>query len=108
MEKDPVFEEWIKTRPEVIQELAKKYPPGRYIIKEGAPYSITCSGSVVELFSYYEDGNVTVVLYPEDKRPEAIIHEAILGILHNRVTPIAPIRAEVDPKWLLPIIEIEQ
>ena len=105
---DKEFEEWLKTKPAIIQELGKNYPPGKYIVKDGAPYSITCSGSVVHLFSYRESGEVSIVLYPKDKKPEAILHEAVLELLNNKVTPIGPIRAVVDPKWLLPFIELEQ
>lgn len=46
---DKEFENWLSTKSAIIQELGKNYPPGEYIIKEGAPYGISCEGTKVTL-----------------------------------------------------------
>lgn len=45
------FYDWLDTRPQLIQELGKKYPPW-------LPY--TLNGKPCQLYSYCEDGTVTV------------------------------------------------
>ena len=50
------FKEWIKTRPESIQKLAKKCPPWyRYRI---IPFKI-CDGTI---YSYNEDGTISLIV----------------------------------------------
>lgn len=100
------FEAWIKTRPAVIQLLAKKYPPGYYKIKEGSPYSITSSGSPVELISYLETGQVGVLIKGKNKSKEALEHEELLCKRYNKSKQEIEdlhqrdVKANVDPKWL--------
>lgn len=103
------FEEWLKDRPRVIQDLGKKYPIYElYRMKENAPYAISCAGTIVYLYSYIESGNVTVVVMAKDKLPSAIKHEKKLlekfkhlhtaeeiEKWHNR-----NISVEIDPVWL--------
>lgn len=100
------FKEWLRTKPKVIQELGKKYPPSEYIIKKNAPYGISCEGTKVELCSYCENGNVTVVVMAKNKLQSAIEHETILAMKYNR-TPeelkeinMLNIKVEIDPIWL--------
>lgn len=45
------FYDWLDTRPEIIQELGKKYPPWLDYKLNGKP---------CQLLSYCEDGTVTV------------------------------------------------
>lgn len=47
-----VWREWLATRPEIVQEMAAKYPPNKL-------YRIN-SGHRVTLLSYCEDGTVSV------------------------------------------------
>lgn len=47
------FEEWLKTRPLIIQEMAKKYPPNKF-------YKIRGKGHICTLYSYSEDKTVSV------------------------------------------------
>jgi hypothetical protein len=51
--KQPEFNEWVKTRPDYIQELIEKYPPD-------ALYRINKTGQIVTIYLYSEDGTVTV------------------------------------------------
>lgn len=103
------FERWLKTRPKVIQELGKKYPEGKYIIKDGAPYSISCAGTIVELVSYNGNGDVGVVVSAEHKKPEALNHEQRLGKKfghsQEKMNEIkeSNIKVQINPEWLEPI-----
>ena len=47
------WEEWIKSKPQVIQDLAKRLPPDRL-------YLLKSSGHRVELHGYVEDGTLIV------------------------------------------------
>lgn len=98
------FEDWLKTRPAIIQELGRNYPPGEYIIKDGAPYGVSCPGTKVHLNAYCEDGTISVIVKAEDKLPQALEHEARLCIKHgnNNAAEIqaSNIQVYVDPKWL--------
>lgn len=46
------LEEWLKDRPQIIRDLARKYPPGSGWLLNGQP---------CEIYSYYEDGTVSVL-----------------------------------------------
>lgn len=100
------YDEWVSTRPIEIQELSKKYPPGEYVIKEGAPYTISCPGTKVYLHSYILDGNVTVVVMAKDKLPAAIEHEKILGAQYHKTEKQlqkiheSNVEIEIDPIWI--------
>jgi hypothetical protein len=50
---EQALENWIATRPPVIQEMVRSHPPGRL-------YRMKSTGSRVEIDSYAEDGTVTV------------------------------------------------
>lgn len=95
------FEEWLKTRPESVQMLAADYPPGWYRIRDGAPYGISCPGTVVQLYSYTEDGQVGVVVHARHKRPEALAHEQMLAALYGTEPPHERnIWVCIDPCWM--------
>jgi len=100
------FNAWIVTRPKIIQDLASKYPPANYLIKDGAPYDISCPGTKIKLHAYYEDGMVSVVIYPENKLPAAIEHEIRLGKRYNKSPEEmkeiheSETRVIIDPIWL--------
>ena len=49
------WNEWVATRPQVVQELCHRLPPDRL-------YRMKSSGHRVTLYSYREDGTVTVVV----------------------------------------------
>jgi len=47
--------DWYNNRPKDIQKLIRKYPFNhKYVIAEGAPYSISAPGTVVNVESYFE------------------------------------------------------
>ena len=100
------FEAWLKTKPQEVQDLAAKYPPGDYTIKEGAPYGITVPGSKVNIESYREDGTVGVRIKGTDKSEQAIEHEKMLGARYNKSEEemekihVMDIMAHVEPEWL--------
>lgn len=103
---DEEFQNWLKTRPAVIQELGNKYPPGEYIIKSGAPYGISCEGTKVHLFSYHEDGTVSVVVMAGDKTPAGLAHEDQLCELHGKDKAMAHkanVKVNIDPEWMQPV-----
>ncbi len=52
---------WIWTRPKVIREMAYKYPPW-------VEYKIKSTGQTAILYSYSEDGTVTVDIFSEQLR----------------------------------------
>lgn len=99
------FEKWLLTRPKVIQELGRKFPPGEYKIAEDAPYSITCSGTIVSIVAYNENGTIRVAVLPENMLPSAIEHSN--SILHPQRRDHSEfadktISAHVDPQYLIP------
>jgi hypothetical protein len=48
-----VWEDWVSSRPSVVQDLCRRYPPDRL-------YSMKPNGQRVTLVSYFEDGTVKV------------------------------------------------
>jgi len=106
---NPEFEKWLEDKPPIIKELAKKYPPGRYIIKEGAPYVISAPGTTVEFYSYNSDGSISVVVLPENKSPEVLAMEEFRALKHNKTKKQieeihkSPVKVEIDPIYLKPL-----
>lgn len=97
------FEKWLETRPESIKKLAGKYPPGEYIVNERAPYGVSCEGTTVCLYSYHENGNVSVVVLAENKLPKAIAHENELCEKYGKDKKEAhnsDVLVQIDPVWL--------
>jgi len=100
------FEEWLLTRPPIIQQMGRKWPPGQYRIAEGAPYALTCPGTIVDLMAYNEDGTIRVVVLPENIRQEAKEHSnALLRPQGRDFSEMEgkPISAYVDPQFLNPL-----
>ena len=97
---------WYESRPQEIKHLIDNYPPGKYLVKEGAPYSVTAPGVEVTLLSYMEDGQVGVALEAKDKTQEVLDNEKALGAKHNRSQEDiqrlhdSDLKAHVDPIWL--------
>jgi hypothetical protein len=57
------FSAWLRDRPEIIRDLGERFPPWKsYRIIEGAPYSVTASGSIVRIVAYVEDGLIRVTV----------------------------------------------
>lgn len=105
MDKDN-FKEWFNSRPDVIKNLIKSFPPARYQIKFGAPYSISCSGSVVTVIGYKESGDVVISLKAEDKLPRTIENQIIFCKRQNK-TPEEiqhilkqDLTMTINPMWL--------
>lgn len=56
------FEEWLSARPKIIQQLGNRLPPwNRYRMKE--------TGQHCSMYSYSEDGTVTVTVDGHDSEP---------------------------------------
>lgn len=87
------LEEWIASRPPLVQEAAKKFLPWNlYRVKEGAPYKYTVAGSIVAVYKFTEDEDGSVGVWFRVLRSP-------LGY--------AGIHAEIDPEWL-ELITLEQ
>lgn len=99
------FEKWLSSRPTVIQDLGRKYPPGEYKIKEGAPYALTCPGTIVSIISYNENGTIQVRVDSWNMLPQAVEHSNSMlhpqGRDHSEIAHKA-IAAYVDPAHLIP------
>lgn len=54
MDKEVELEKWLKGRPQVVQEIARKYPPWKTYVHKGHPDTATYS-----VYSINEDGTVT-------------------------------------------------
>ncbi len=77
---DKELEDWLKTRPRIIQDLAKRYPTGWYVMTEDAPYGISAPGTKVELVGWNEAGDLIVSVHPKHKTQAGLEHEADLRI----------------------------
>lgn len=100
--------EWLATRPAIIRELGKAYPPGWYIMKEGSPYGVSVPGTRVYLNGYNENGEVSVVVLAKHRLPEADEHlERKLAEFGNPDRSIfeKDIEVLVETKWLEPVKE---
>lgn len=62
-------------RTDDIREMARNFPFETYKIKEGAPYAVSCPGTIVHLHCYSESGKIGVIVLAEDKLPGALEHE---------------------------------
>ena len=93
------FKDWYKSRPKKIQEMIKAYPPGKYMVKKDAPYTITSPGCLVELASWNESGQVlAVVTKPTNQaNDEALLKSIEFGNGPKKAQGIA---CYIDPKWL--------
>lgn len=104
MTENKEYEDWLLTRPQIIQNLARKYPPGEYEMSDDAPYGLTCPGTVVSLEGYSETGEVIVSIIPGNWRPEAIKYSNRIlhpqGRDHSELAKLV-ISAHVDPQYLL-------
>lgn len=78
MDHSEEFEKWMQNKPPIIRQLVAAYPPGRYRMKENAPYAISCPGTLVTLAGYRETGEVIVIVDADDLLPEAIAHQKML------------------------------
>ena len=100
------FNAWLATRPESIQKLAAKYPPGEYKIIKGSPYGITSDGSTVEVITYLESGQLGVLIKAENKSDEALEHEAMLCERYKKSKEEqekihkSDVTAHIEPEWL--------
>jgi len=94
--------------PAVIQKLMTDYPYPTYKVKEGAPYGISCPGSIVHVCNWNNDGSLSVIVYAKDKLPSAIEHEKSLCEQHK--TDYEKVKGKdtlcnVNPSWLEPYEE---
>lgn len=102
-EQQNLFQEWLKSRPEIIRKTAKQYPPGRYKIKDGAPYGISCPGTIVRIYSYTESGNVGVIVMASEKLEIALRHEELLATKFNTDPQHEKdILVQINPLWMEP------
>jgi hypothetical protein len=49
------WDNWISSRPKAVQDLARRFPPNKL-------FRLKSSGHRVYLYSYFEDGTLTVVV----------------------------------------------
>lgn len=106
--KTPRFKEWYDTRPKKVQLLARRFPFERYRIKKGAPYGISCGGTLVDLVALRESGQVTIIVRAKDKLPAAIEHENMLFMKYQHLHPgkkpkdffDKDVKVVIDAKWL--------
>jgi len=103
------FKKWLKTRPKTIQLLAEKYPPNQlYKMKQGSPYGISCQGTIVEIYSYFESNDIGIIVFGDRKLAPALEHEKYLLKEHNRTDIDAEemhkkdINVQINPEWLEP------
>ncbi len=54
-----LWERWVATRPPVIQELARRFPPTR-------TYVLRTTTQIVHIISYYENGTMKVGVVPAE------------------------------------------
>lgn len=78
------FEKWLKTRPPEIRKMAKRWPPDEYVMKRGAPYGIAVAGTPVTVYSYNENGTISVIIKAKDKKKQALEHEEYLCLKYQR------------------------
>jgi len=84
-ERAGLVKEWLATRPQIVQDLYKKYNPDRfYRVKPNAPYRFTDEGCIVAIQSFFENGSVRV------------------KVLRDRTGHMG-VDAAVDPEWLEPV-----
>lgn len=103
---DPDFRLWYESRPAKIKAMVQLYPYSIYKIKDGAPYSITCPGTIVTLEAYNAGGEVLVVVKAKDKLPQALEREKEICEVHGGDPEKAhskDVAAHVNPIWLEPI-----
>jgi len=69
----------------------------------GAPYGISCEGTLVQLHSYSEDGTVGVIVTAQNKLPAAIQYEKMLSNKHGKDADAMhkqDILVRIDPKHM--------
>lgn len=63
--------DWVATRPEIVQDMCKKFPPNRL-------YRLSPNGNRVTIYSYSEDGTMTVSVTGEFNR--VVFSRNVFGI----------------------------
>jgi hypothetical protein len=66
------YEGWVASRPPIVQEVIKKYPPNLL-------YRLTTTDQIVTIYSYSEDGTVTVDV-DHDLNPDKPAGVTVFGI----------------------------
>lgn len=104
MTEEEEYKKWFDSRPKVVQDLILKYPAEKqYRIKEGAPYELSCPGTIVYIVGYRETGEVSVAVLAENKLPKALEHEKYLCQIHGKnfeEVKNLNVKVVIDPKWL--------
>lgn len=101
-EKREMLREWLADRPRIIKKLVKRNPPwNTYRVMSGAPYMVTGPGTICRVVSYFEGGDVQVVVKPEDLEP-AETRGGLLKTGRGEWCPFPekPFGAVVNPRWL--------
>lgn len=60
----PDMVDWMKTRPDCIKEVMVRFPPG-CLVMANRPLLCPIPGSIGVVFSYFEDGGLTILQHPE-------------------------------------------
>lgn len=109
-EQRKAFKKWFDGRPREIKDHILKCLPGIYKVKEGAPYSLSCPGTIGNVIAW-NGTDVTIEIEAKDKLPECLEHEALLAAKYGKIGMIDEIhahsiRTQVDHEWLEPV-EVE-
>jgi hypothetical protein len=103
---DPITREWLETRPHKVREAFLSYPPGLYMVKPGAPYTLTGPGCKVVLLGHNGDGEAIVVV--TEPTQASLDHAKLLAARHGKpLVDVRQVKAYVDAKWL-ELIELAQ
>ena len=78
---ESAWNEWVATRPEIVQDLCRRFPPDRL-------YRLKSSGHLVTIHSYSEDGTMTVNVSREFNA--VIMDRQVFGISSNDLTECDP------------------
>ena len=104
---DENFEKWLEGRPQIIKDLARAYPSGWYIMTDDAPYGISAPKTKVELVGWTEKGELIVLVHPEHKTDDAMLHEVDLRIKHPNHTSENKniIQVIVESRYVKPVVD---
>jgi len=103
------YDKWFNSMTPVVQKHILEYPAEKaYRIKQGAPYKLSCPGTIVYIVGYRDSGQISVAVLAENKLPEAKRHELDLCLEHGTdyaTVSQQNVKVQVDPKWLEQIEE---
>jgi hypothetical protein len=114
--KNPQAQTWFEQQSPELKALIREIPYTTYKVREGAPYKISCPGTVVILHGFTDDLKPIVVVTAANKLPEALEHEKELFEKHKEIYPgktvedfhKQSVRVAVDKQWLEPYESVNE